>query len=83
MQVCCGDSGAAGVNSPDCWLQLVVHGDVVVHGGVVGKREIENDLNTRSRAGGYSAAAWRTVRQHVLLPLTLTMVQLTPMKEEE
>jgi hypothetical protein len=83
MQVCCGDSGEAGAKSPDCWLQLVVHGDVVVHGGVVGKREIENDLNTRSRAMEYSVAAWRTGRQHGLLHLTLTMVQLTPMKEEE
>ena len=80
MQVCCGDSGAAGVNSPDCWLQLVVHGDVVVHGSVVGKREIENDLNERSRE--YSCALGGST-SCCLYKFMLTIVQLTPMKEEE
>jgi hypothetical protein len=33
---------------PDQWLVLGVHGDVMLHGCVVGKREIEKHLSRKS-----------------------------------
>ena len=66
---------AAGL--PDDGLMLGVHGDIVSHGGVVGEFKIEANPNGRFCEG------WVAVLLCAQSRVALTVVQLTPMNEDD